>query len=98
MTFFIIPNNDNRIPLGTKLSCCDMDHRNFLFIYSILRKKGTIMKSNASGGAIYGIGILGALVYYLQHAGTIWIGVIGVIKAIFWPAVILYKVLELLKM
>lgn len=56
------------------------------------------MKSNASGGAIYGIGILGALVYYLQHAGTIWIGVIGVIKAIFWPAVILYKVLELLKM
>lgn len=56
------------------------------------------MKCNAGGGAIYGLGIIGALVYYLQHATTFLLVVIGIIKAIFWPAVLLYKVLELLKM
>lgn len=56
------------------------------------------MKHQAGSGAIYGIGILGALVYYLQHATTFMDGILGVFKAIFWPGVILYKVLDLLKM
>lgn len=56
------------------------------------------MKQQASGGALYGIGVLGALVYYIQHASTFTMGVIGIFKAIFWPGVILYKVLELLKL
>lgn len=51
-----------------------------------------------SGSAIYGIGILGALVYYLPHATTFLMGVLGVVKAIFWPGFVLYRVLELLKM
>jgi hypothetical protein len=41
---------------------------------------------------------LGALIYYLQHATSFWNGVLGIIKAILWPAVLMYKVLELLKM
>lgn len=56
------------------------------------------MKNNAGSGAIYGMGLLGALVYFLQHATNFQEGVIGVFKAIFWPGVILYKALELLKM
>lgn len=56
------------------------------------------MKNNAGSGAIYGLGVIGALIYYIQHAATLVMGIIGVVKAIFWPAVILYKVLELLKM
>ena len=56
------------------------------------------MKNNAGGGAIYGLGIIGAAIYYIQHATTIAAGIIGIIKAIFWPAVILYRVLELLKL
>ena len=55
------------------------------------------MKCNAGGGAIYGIGILGALIYFLQHAHSIGAGIIGVIQAFFWPAVLVYKALELLK-
>lgn len=54
------------------------------------------MKSNAGSGAIYGIGILGALVYFLQHATSFTDGIIGIFKAIFWPGVVLYKVLDLL--
>jgi uncharacterized protein (TIGR02391 family) len=43
------------------------------------------MKCNAQSGAIYGIGVLGALVYFLQHALTLTDGIIGVFKAVFWP-------------
>ena len=56
------------------------------------------MKCNAGSGALYGLGMLGALVYYLQHATTFLAGIIGIFKAIFWPGVVLYKVLELLQM
>lgn len=56
------------------------------------------MKNNAGGGAIYGIGIIGALIYYLQHATSFLDGIIGIIYAIFWPAVVVYKVLELFKL
>ncbi len=56
------------------------------------------MKNNAGTGAIYGLGVIGALVYYTQHAATFMAIVIGILKAIFWPAVILYKALDLLKM
>ena len=56
------------------------------------------MKNNAGSGALYGLGVLGAIVYYLQHATTFLAGIIGIFKAIFWPGVVLYKVLELLQM
>jgi len=51
----------------------------------------------ASGG-IYGMAFIGALVYYWQHATTFWAGVLGFFKALFWPAVLMYRVLELLKL
>lgn len=47
---------------------------------------------------IYGFGFFGALVYYIEHAATLGMGLLGVLKAIAWPAMIVYKVLELLKM
>lgn len=62
------------------------------------KKKGGIKKVGSSGGAIYGIGILGAAVYYVVHATSFWMGALGIVKAIFWPGFVLYKVFELLKM
>lgn len=50
--------------------------------------------NNSGSGALYGLGILGALVYYLQHTDSFGTAVLGVIKAIFWPAVIVYEVLN----
>jgi hypothetical protein len=61
-------------------------------------EKWKIINKGGSGGALYGLGIIGAAVYYMQHAPTFWIGVLGIIKAVFWPAFVLYRVLELLKM
>lgn len=56
------------------------------------------MKNNAGSGAIYGIGVIGALVYFIHHASSFLDGVVGIVFAIFWPGVIVYKVLELFKM
>ena len=49
-------------------------------------------------GGVYGLAFLGALVYYIQHSTTFWMGVLGFFKAVFWPAMIIYKVLDMLKM
>lgn len=49
-------------------------------------------------GGIYGLAFIGALFYYIQHATTFVMGLLGVVKAIFWPAVLIYKILEYLKM
>ncbi|MEW6040240.1 MAG: hypothetical protein AB1633_01840 [Elusimicrobiota bacterium] len=54
--------------------------------------------SGGTSGAIYGLGFIGTVYYYIQHAAGFWALVWGVIKAIFWPAVLLHKVFELLKM
>ena len=56
------------------------------------------MNYNGISGGIYGMAFLGALVYYLQQATSFWTVVLGIFKAIFWPAVLMYKVLELLGM
>jgi len=58
-----------------------------------------IMKKHAgagAGGAVYGIGFFGALIYYLQNAVTFGQGVFGVVKAIVWPGILIYKVFEVL--
>lgn len=51
---------------------------------------------NAAGGGIYGLAFVGALIYYIQHAETFMQGVLGVLKALVWPAILVYKLLELL--
>jgi hypothetical protein len=48
-----------------------------------------------AGGALYGMGVLGALIYFIQHASTFGDGLIGILKAIVWPALVVYKVLEM---
>ena len=49
-------------------------------------------------GAVYGLGLIGALVYYITHASGFWVGVLGVLKALVWPAFLVYEALKFLKM
>ncbi len=49
-------------------------------------------------GGIYGMAFLGAVVYFIQHAATFWLGVLGFFKALVWPALLIYKMLEFLKL
>jgi hypothetical protein len=50
------------------------------------------------GGALYGLGFLGALVYYLTTATSLLGGVLGFLKALVWPAFLVYGVLKFLGM
>jgi hypothetical protein len=47
---------------------------------------------------VYGLGFIGAAIYFIAHATTFWMGVLGFLKAIVWPAFVVYKLLEFLKM
>jgi hypothetical protein len=50
----------------------------------------------AGGGAIYGLGIFGALVFFWQQADSFWEYVGAVIQALFWPAFMVYEVFKAL--
>lgn len=51
-----------------------------------------------SSGAVYGLGFVGAAVYFIQQANGFTEGVIGVLKAIVWPAFLIHRVLQILGM
>lgn len=51
-----------------------------------------------AAGSIYGFAFIGAAVYYITHAVSFWGGVWGVIKAMLWPAFLIYELLDFLKM
>ncbi|NER13565.1 hypothetical protein GWK08_08965 [Leptobacterium flavescens] len=50
-----------------------------------------------SSNAIYGLGVIGAAVYYLQLAGSFWAGLLGLLKAFVWPAFLVYELFTYLK-
>ena len=57
-------------------------------------------KHGGSGiaGAAYFMAFIGAAVYYIQQATSFGIGVIGFLKALVWPAFLIYNLLEFIKM
>ena len=50
----------------------------------------------AGAGAIYGLGIFGAWVYFFQHAHTFWAFILAFFQGIFWPAWMVYHVFKVL--
>lgn len=55
-------------------------------------------KASGGAGAIYGLGFIGALVYYIQQATSLWAGIVGLLKALVWPAMLVYRLFDFLKM
>ena len=48
------------------------------------------------GDAVYGLGLIGALVWYIGQADGFWPGLLGVLKALVWPAFVVYELLRFL--
>jgi hypothetical protein len=61
-------------------------------------EKKTRVIRQGGGEAVYGLGIIGAWVYFIGHAATFWLGVLGFLKGIVWPAMLVYEALKYLKM
>ncbi|MBU2576306.1 MAG: hypothetical protein KKF50_01150 [Nanoarchaeota archaeon] len=48
----------------------------------------------ACGGCAYFLGFLGAAIYYISTATGFWNGVLGLLKAIVWPAMLVFELLS----
>ncbi len=48
-------------------------------------------------GAVYGLGLVGALIYFVVRGDTPRGLVFGLLKALVWPAIFVLKVFEFLK-
>ena len=49
------------------------------------------IQKGAQHNSIYGLGFIGALVYYISTATGLWAGIVGIFKSIFWPAFLVYE-------
>lgn len=54
------------------------------------------IQQHGPNSAVYGLGFIGAVIYYISNATTFWLGALGVLKAIVWPAFLVYEALKLL--
>lgn len=62
------------------------------------RRRG-VVHQGGTGSAVYGLGFIGALVYFLQtQSGTFWLVIVGLFKSVFWPTFVVYELLKYLKM
>lgn len=60
--------------------------------------KTHVVQNNASGGAVYGLGLIGAVIYYISTASGVGEGLLGLLKALLWPAFLVYELMKFLGM
>lgn len=61
-------------------------------------RRQRVVYRNSASQAVYGLGIFGAWFYYFTTATTLWLGVLGFFKGIFWPAFLVYELMKYLGM
>jgi hypothetical protein len=54
------------------------------------------VQNNAPAGAVYGLGLIGAAIYFISTATSFWIGVLGFLKALVWPVFLVYEAFKAL--
>lgn len=56
------------------------------------------MSKYKDGGssAVYGLGFIGAAIYFIGTATTFWLGALGFLKALVWPVFLVYELLKFL--
>lgn len=53
-----------------------------------------VIQHSCSGGGVYGLGLIGAAIYYISTATGFWMGVLGVLKALVWPVFLVFELLK----
>ncbi len=64
----------------------------------VVQERTRVIHRGGGGDAVYGLGLVGAAIYFIGHATTFWLGVLGFLKALVWPAFLIYEVLKMLNM
>jgi hypothetical protein len=63
----------------------------------MIEKSRRASAGRAGGGnAVYGLGLIGALVYYIQVAHGFWGVILAILKALVWPAFVIYHLAKFL--
>ncbi|MCX6753674.1 MAG: hypothetical protein NTV03_01295 [Candidatus Nomurabacteria bacterium] len=53
--------------------------------------------SHGAANCIYGLGFIGSLFYFLPHALGFWAVILGILKALVWPAFLVFNLLKFLQ-
>jgi len=61
-----------------------------------VKKTKIINRDSGMSSAAYFLGFIGALVFYLRGADSFGSIVLGILQAIVWPAIIVYRLLAYL--
>ncbi|MGZ8511626.1 MAG: hypothetical protein ACXWWA_14665 [Chitinophagaceae bacterium] len=56
--------------------------------------KDKVIHHSNSSNAVYGLGFIGAAIYFIMQATGFWMGVLGFLKALVWPAILVYEALK----
>jgi hypothetical protein len=48
-------------------------------------------KRSADTGAIFGLGFIGSVIYFISTATDFWMGVLGILKSLVWPAFMVFE-------
>lgn len=54
-------------------------------------------KFETGSSSLYGIGFVGAVIYYISTATDFWMGLLGVLKALVWPGFLVYELLTMVQ-
>lgn len=52
------------------------------------------LANSGTSSAVYGLGIVGAAVYFISVSTSFWMGALGLLKALVWPAFLVYEALK----
>jgi hypothetical protein len=58
------------------------------------RKRTANQVSSSGGNAVYGLGLIGALVYFWQQADSFGGYLLAILKALVWPALLVYEAFQ----
>ena len=56
--------------------------------------KDKVIHHSTSSNAVYGLGFIGAAIYFIMQATGFWMGVLGFLKALVWPAILVFEALK----
>jgi hypothetical protein len=52
------------------------------------------VRESGSCGCSYFLGFFGAAIYYVSQAAGVWGGIVGILKAMVWPAFLVHALLK----
>jgi len=50
--------------------------------------------NSGTANAVYGLGFIGAAVFFISQSASLWMGVWGFVKALVWPALMVYELFK----